>query len=307
MPICERDPWRFQYFEKVFCPPDVKIPTDDIDSYEWYPKFRWVYEKLNIARSQNLASGLTGDVPAEFPVFAKPNINLKGMGLNSGVVHNRKEFDQLLTGQMWMPLFTGEHVSTDCAIVNGEVKWIRHALGFPWHEGMFTHWVIETGQRIELESFLSGWVKRNMAGYTGMMNFETIGGKIIETHLRFADQWCDLYGRDWFDAMVKLYVDGIWEFENVSLIEGYSIPLFASHGKVPPQPPQDLQTEIRNMRGVSSLQITYYESKAGEAHPMPPGGFRLALVNCTDFNAGLDARGKLAAAFDGCEVILPSL
>ena len=32
------------------------------------------------------------------------------------------------------------------------------------------------------------------AGYTGMVNFETIGGRIIEAHLRFADQWPDLYG-----------------------------------------------------------------------------------------------------------------
>jgi hypothetical protein len=307
MPICERDPWRFQYFENVYCRPDVNIPTDDIDSYEWFPQFRWVYEKVKIARSQNLASGLTGDMPADFPVFAKPNINLKGMGLSSGIIKNRTEFDQLPFGHMWMPLFNGEHISTDCAIVNGDVQWTRHALGFPWHDGMFTHWVIEAGQRIELEAFLSSWVKRNMKGYTGMMNFETIGGKIIETHLRFADQWCDLYGRSWFDALVKLYADGVWSFENDSVIEGYSIPLFAQHGRVPPHPANDLQTEIRNMRGVSSLQITYYESKADEAHPMPPGGFRLALVNCTNFDAGLEARKKLAAAFYGCKLILPPL
>jgi hypothetical protein len=305
MPICERDPWRLQYFENVYCPPDLNIPTDDIDSHKWYPRFCWVYEKVNIARSQGFPCGLTEDVPAEFPVFAKPNINLKGMGLNSGVVHTLKEFVKLPSGHMWMPLFTGEHVSTDCAIVRGEVMWIRHALGFPWHEGMFTHWVIESGQRIELESFLSHWVKRNMAGYTGMMNFETIGGHIIETHLRFADQWCDLYGRGWFDALVKLYSDGVWQFENDNPAEGYSIPLFARHGEVPPHPPQALQAEIRNMRGVSSLQITYYESKTGEAHPMPPGGFRLALVNCTDFEAGRAARLRLAQHYNDVDLLLP--
>ncbi len=305
MPICERDPWRYQYFEKVFCPPDVNIPTDDIDSYEWYPKFRWVYEKVKIARSQNLTSGLTGDVPGDFPVFAKPNINLKGMGLSSGIIKNRKEFDQLPFGHMWMPLFNGEHISTDCAIVNGEVQWTRHALGFPWHEGMFAHWVIETGQRIEMESFLSSWVKHNMKGYTGMMNFETIGGKIIETHLRFADQWCDIYGPQWFEALVKLYADGVWKLDNAKAVVGYSIPLFAQHGEVPPYPPQALQAEIRGMKGVSSLQITYHESKTDEAHPMPPGGFRLALVNCIDFEAGCAARLQLARHYNNVEVLLP--
>jgi hypothetical protein len=305
MPICERDPWRFQYFENIYCPPDVNIPTDDIDSHEWFPQFRWVYEKVKIAGSQGLPCGLASDVPAEYPVFAKPNINLKGMGLNSGIIHDRKEFDQLPSGHMWMPVFTGEHVSTDCAIVNGEVSWIQHTLGFPLDKGMFTHWIIETGQRIELESFLASWVNRNMAGYTGMINFETIGGKIIETHLRFADQWCDLYGLDWFDALVKLYAEGVWMFENHSPVEGYSIPLFARHGHVPPHPSEELQSKIRGMEGISSLQITYYEAKEDKAHPMPPGGFRLALVNCTDLKAGLQARKMLAAAFKGCEVILP--
>ena len=302
MPICERDPWRYQYFEDVYCPHDVNIPTDDIDCHAWYPQFRWVYEKVRIARSQGLPCGLTGDVPAKFPVFAKPNINLKGMGLNSGVVRNRTEFDQLPSGHMWMSLFTGEHVSTDCAIVQGKVRWIRHALGFPWHDGMFTHWVIETAQRIELSGFITGWIQCNMAGYTGMMNFETIGGNIIETHLRFADQWCDIYGRDWFDALVKLYAEGVWQHDDKDRIEGYSIPLFARHGHVPPYPTQELQAKIRNMPGISSLQITYHETKTDEAHPMPPGGFRLALVNCWDYNAGLLAREMLAKAFGGCEL-----
>ena len=28
MPIREADPWRFQYFENVCCPPDIDIPTE---------------------------------------------------------------------------------------------------------------------------------------------------------------------------------------------------------------------------------------------------------------------------------------
>lgn len=289
MPICERDPWRFQYFEDLYCPADVNIPTDDIDSFEWFPRYRWVYDKLKVAQSQGLPCGMAGEVPKSFPVFAKPNINLKGMGLGSGVVTTRAAFDLLPAGHMWMPVFSGEHISTDCAIVDGAVLWVRHSLGFPWHDGMFTHWVIETGQRVELESFLSLWVAAHMAGYTGMMNFETIGGHMIEAHLRFADQWCDLYGRPWFDALVRLYAEKRWALNGPQPREGYSIPLFMRHGVVPSHPPKALQFHIRALPGVSSLQITYHESKSGKAHPMPPGGFRLALVNCTDFEAGLAA------------------
>jgi len=45
MPICEADPWRLQYFERVPCPPDVRIPTEDADAWLWHPKYRFAYDK----------------------------------------------------------------------------------------------------------------------------------------------------------------------------------------------------------------------------------------------------------------------
>lgn len=305
MPICERDPWRYQFFESVACPTDVNVPTDDLDVYEWYPDFCWVYEKLKIAQSQGLTCGTTQHWPKTFPVFAKPNINLRGMGLDSRIVYTASAFEALPEGHMWMPFFEGAHISSDCAIVRGEVKWLRHALGFPWHRGMFTHWMIETTQRPELNQFLSNWVKRHMAGYTGMMNFETIGGNIIEVHLRFADQWCDIYGKDWIEALVKLYAEGVWTLENERPRTGYSIPLFLKHGNLPPHPPAELQQRIRTMKEISSLQITFYESRSHAAHPMPPGGFRLGLVNSWNLEAGLAARNLFATGFPGYDVMIP--
>ena len=57
MPICEADPWRVQYFVQANCPPDVNIPTEDGDAYLWYPRHKWVYNKLAVAESQGLACG----------------------------------------------------------------------------------------------------------------------------------------------------------------------------------------------------------------------------------------------------------
>jgi hypothetical protein len=136
-----------------------------------------------------------------------------------------------------------------------------------------------------------------MGDYTGMMNFETIGGRIIEVHLRFADQWCDLYGKGWVEALVGLYATGRWEFAEPQRRDGFSVPLFASHGAAFSHPSAELQAKIRAMPQVSSLQITFHEGKASADHPMPPGGFRLAIVNCTDLAAGLAARRALAKAF----------
>jgi hypothetical protein len=114
-----------------------------------------------------------------------------------------------------------------------------------------------------------------------------------------------LYGDQWFDALVKLYSEGEWHLDDVPKRQGYSVPLFAKHGLVPQHPKEELQHIIRNLTDVASLQITFYPSKAGSAHPMPPGGFRLGIVNCWDLEAGLKARKLLATGFPDVEVMMP--
>jgi len=48
---------------------------------------------------------------------------------------------------------------------------------------------------------------------------------------------------------------------------------------------------------VSSIQITFHDDKPLEAHVMPPGGFRLAIVNCWDLETGFRIREKLSSLF----------
>jgi hypothetical protein len=306
MPICERDPWRLQFFEKTNCPDDVNIPTDDPDCWNWYPEQRWIYDKLNIAQSQGIVSGRCTDMPPHFPVFSKPQVNLKGMGLNAFVIEDAAAFKhKCLPGNMWMELLTGTHVSTDCAIENGKMKWCRHATGIAWRDAMFKHWIIHADRDIALETYLKNWIEKHMTGYTGMINFESIGGKIIEVHLRFADQWCDLYGDGWNDALVRLYAEGRWVYDTSSLLEGYSIPLFASHGGNFKHPSCKQQFKIKSMPYVKSLQITFNEIFDHTKHAMPSGGFRLGIVNSTNLEAGFAARRELAEMFPSVEIMLP--
>jgi hypothetical protein len=298
MPILERDAWRLQYFAGVDCPPDVVIPTDDPDCWLLYPDHRWIYDKLRVAESQGLACGPHGVKPDSFPVFSKPMTNLKGMGVGSRIIRQPSDLDEHYSpGHMWMDLLRGDHVSTDCAVVDGTIAWSRHATGLPWDDGMFKYWVIHAAASPWLEEYLGEWVSRHMRGYTGMMNFETIGGRIIETHLRFADQWCDLYGPGWVDSLVRLYAERTWDFADHDRRDGYSVPLFARHHARFRHPHPAHQAEIRAMPSVRSLQITFHEDRNPDDHPMPPGGFRLGIVNCTNLQDGMAARRRLADAF----------
>ena len=50
------------------------------------------------------------------------------------------------------------------------------------------------------------------------------------------------------------------------------------------------------MPGVSCVQITFHEERDAGHHAMPPGGFRLAIVNSTSLSAGEAGREKLREA-----------
>jgi hypothetical protein len=306
MPIVERDPWRMQYFEGVACPEEIKIPTEDGDAYLWFPKHRWIYNKLSICETQGLVCGLHGMEPAAFPVFSKPVYNMRGMGAGSRILRSRKEY--MLSqrpGHMWMPLLAGEHVSSDVAVVKGEPRWWRHTIGHGLTGGMFDYWMVLAEPRPQIEDYCGAWLRENLAGYTGMVNIETIGARIIEAHLRFADQWPDLCGPGWVQALVGLYRDGIWDFADADRRDGYSVVLFGPHGLQYAHPDPELVTELLRQPDISSIQITFHEDKPPSAHSMPPGGFRLAIVNGWDYQACRDVRERLALRFWSTQQIVP--
>lgn len=298
MPICEADPWRLQYFEGVNCPDDVRVPTEDGDAWRWYPRYKWVYDKLAVAESQGLECAPHGIEPESFPVFSKPIYNMRGMGAGSGVLRSAKEYrHRQRPGHMWMQLLDGEHVSTDVAVAAGDLQWLRHTVGQPLDGGMFDYWTVLAEARPDIERYLDEWIATHMPEYTGMLNFETIGARIIEVHMRFSDQWPDLYGKHWVDALVGLYANGKWNYDDRDRRDGYSVVLFGAHGIQYRHPPRELVDRLRKLGEVSSIQITFHEDRAPASHSMPPGGFRLAIVNAFDLDVGRRVRDELALSF----------
>jgi hypothetical protein len=294
MPIYQTDPWRVQFFEHVACPDDVIIPTKDWEAWPLYPDHRWIYDKLAVALSQGLDAAPHGVIPHSFPVFSKPMMNLRSMGAGSLPIPDIETYrGSLNPGHFWCTLLTGTHVSTDAAIVNGNAVWWRHATGATAPGGTFDYWHIHAEAMPDIEDWCGTWARRYLAGYTGMVNFETIGSRIIEAHLRFADQWPDLYGPGWVEALVRLYAEGSWTFDDSGRTDGYSVVLFGSHGPTWRHPPGPVVQVARAIDGVSSVQISFHQDRSAAHHSMPPGGFRLAIINATNLSAGQRARDLL--------------
>jgi hypothetical protein len=276
----------------------VLIPTEDGDAWRWYPDHKWIYNKLTVAESQGFVCGPHGVEPPSFPVFSKPIYNMRGMGAGTRILRSLREYKhQQRPGHMWMPLLEGEHVSSDVAVVDGRAVWWRHVTGKALEGQMFDYWTVLAEGKPEIESHCGDWLGRNLKGYSGMLNFETIGARIIEVHLRFSDQWPDLYGAGWLDAVVRLYAEHRWRYEDRDRRPGYSVVLFGAHGVQYRHPPQSLVEDLRRAPQVTSIQITFHEDWPPRAHSMPPGGFRLAIVNCWDLEVGRTVRERLAPSY----------
>ena len=305
MPIIECDPWREQYFRDVPCLETVVVPTDDMEAYRLLPAHRWVYNKLLLCETQGIEHAPHGIRPTRFPVFSKPIYNLQGMGSGIGVMWTVEDHDRMLSpGHLWMAFLEGEHVSTDVAVIAGAPVWWSHAVGAPLPGGAFDRWTLLADGRPDIEAYCGGWLARHLAGYTGMVNLESIGGRIIECHLRLADQWVDLHGPGWVASVVELYGSGRWQFTGAPRRAGYSVVLFGEHGywyRID----DSVVDALRRQPGISSVQITFHPDRFPECHAMPPGGFRLAVINCWDLDAGLAARNALAEAFQRTRQVGP--
>lgn len=301
MPFKGVDLWRWQYFEGVSCPDSVTIPVDDPTGWQLFPQYRHVYSKLFICESQGIPCGPHGVMPTAYPVFSKPSTNLHGMGVGSRVIGSAAELEAGFTpGHMWMAMLTGPHFSTDAAVVDGRPRWWCHAQGHALPGGMFDYWTVHARPDSCLNRSLGRWIGHHLPGFTGIVNFETIGGKIIECHLRMgSEQWVDLNGPGWLHSVVRLYVTGRWEFSTRART-GYSAALFGQHGVAYTIDPASVQA-LRRRPEISSIQITFNEDRPREYHAMPPGGFRLAIVNSWDLAAALAVRRSLRRLFGECE------
>jgi len=287
------DLWRWQYFEHVTCPRTIVVPVDDPTAWRLYPRFRKVYDKLFICESQGISSGPHGVMRDRFPVFSKPIVNLHGMGAGGRVIRSATDLEASFTpGHMWMEFLSGQHASTDVAVTRGTPRWWRHAVGKPLEGGAFDYWTVLARRLPKLEGYLGKWIRAHLKDFTGIVNFESIGGAIIECHLRMgAEQWIDLLGPGWLESVVELYAHGRWRFADRPRT-GYSVALFGLHGRrywIDP----DAVAALRAQPGVSSIQITFNPWKPPEQHAMPPGGFRVAIVNCCDLEVGLAVRERL--------------
>lgn len=190
---------------------DDYCPKNDEEAWLMYPKLNYVYNKMFICEFQNLAYAPMPILPNKYPVIIKPIINLMGMGINSVKVNSDKEFMKYYNNNhFWCEFLQGDHNSWDFVITKGKIQYICCFNGCIDNNkfGTFKYWSLL--KNFKLPKILNKFIFKNFKSFTGCINIETIGDKMIECHLRMGD--IDQLPKDYLRIFLLNY---ICKIENV--------------------------------------------------------------------------------------------
>lgn len=187
------------------------------------------------------------------------------------------------------------NTSSDIAVVAGKPVWFSHTIGVPGPYQTFDYWEVNATAEDDVQTNITIFIETHLNEHTGMLNVESIGGKIIEIHLRFTAQWPDLYGSRFLPSVVDLYCGKGWTGPETSEQMAYSVPLFddEKYAVISSSILSDTIQKMEKAFHLSSIVVEYDPTVPLESWPRPSGGFRIATINGFDLERCKSARHML--------------
>lgn len=242
-----------------------------------YPNYFWIYDKYQLSqRLGQYVVDLETQFPERFPVLVKPKINLLGMGIGCHKVHHLEQI-QNRKGFIAQEFYEGVHISTDMVLIAGQVVdkfsfkcHVNEYGGFDYFESIS-----------DLDSTDGSFaVAELLKDYTGLLCVETIGGKVIEAHLRAATMFYDICG----GFIEKAYQQVIYnkvsqeDYETSSFEKTYS----KFNRRLTDAYPQLAKLKIECPNGVRSFHLEWEPGYKLSDYAQDPNTFRYLVVNGTD-------------------------
>lgn len=175
-----------------------KLITNDIDAYKHNPKHRYIYNKYWVTKSQGIECGTMTQTPSRenFPVFIKPIINLRGGNRDCYKINTIEKFNQYKErdDMFWSIYINDKEASTDFLLHNGKIIFENTYL-IENQKDSFLQNISRFSPNNTCPFNIKEWVQYNLSDYTGPVNIQYRGNKIIECGLRFDAagnfiQWC---------------------------------------------------------------------------------------------------------------------
>ena len=180
------DPWQYHL--------RGSIPIYDLEAYGRYPKHNFVYDKLFIAKSQDINCGTLENFPPvnnkySFPIFIKPRWgHLSAASKNCFKIKDEKALEKYkkYKHMMWSDFIDGREGMTDFLILNGKI--VDH-ITYIYSENQLEtadEWKYIAPSSQPPDEIVS-WVNTYLGtGYTGVANIQYRKNTIIEVGLRLA-------------------------------------------------------------------------------------------------------------------------
>lgn len=169
---------------------NVDIPLDDKTAFQMYPKYNWVYSTSRLFDMQRVqwAPFPTSELVEEHEEFPFSSIG-NPIPLNAG------------TGVIYTKPLAGDKITTDVAVLKGDVKWATH---FNEDKELLDQ------LRGDVELIISALTTLHFKKFAGIISVDSIGTKIVAVRLRMTTEMVEQYPEDWIKRVLRIYNRRPW-------------------------------------------------------------------------------------------------
>lgn len=169
-----------------------KLPMFDKSAHKQNPKYCFVYDKLWVAKSQNLKCGKLEDIRettfVNYPIFIKPRWGHESASSkNCFKINSYNELVDYthLREMMWSEYIDGRETMTDFILVNGNIVY-EMTLIYSDEQNGYTEKYKYISPDNKCPGHIKRWVNKYLTGYSGAVNVQYRKNNIIEVGLRLA-------------------------------------------------------------------------------------------------------------------------
>jgi hypothetical protein len=289
-----------------------QMPFFDSECYERYPRFKQVYDKLWVVKSQGLPAGrlekLKGNEDkVTYPIFIKPRWgHLSASSKNCFKITSADELKKYVdyNDMMWCEFIDARESMTDYVLLNGKIV---HQITYVYSDkqnGFSDVWKYISPDSAPPTN-ITEWVKEHMKEFTGIVNMQYRETKIIEVGLRLARGGAYLLSTE-NSALINnintIFLKKEWNYNLTAEMKFNPFYAFKCFTKVPIVFlfPQKLVDRYVKKRGVKPFYEYYFE-------PVGSSGMVFFQFMDDDFERGMQTKQAIERIFDQAQYAMYAL
>ena len=282
--------------------------VNDQEAYDAFPEYRHLYDKLWVARTQNIRCGKLEDLiqnnsSVEYPIFIKPRSgHLTASSHNCYKVNNKSELLKYKNYQdmMWSEYINGREGMTDLIILNGRIVYQLTYIYSEEQRGFSEVWKYVSPET-KTPEFVTNWANKYVNNYTGFLNIQYRNNKIIEVGLRPARKGVYLIAVDNYGIMKNIdnaITHNYWDYSLKEEMRFKPYYNFKCYTKMPIIYlwPHKLLNNILNSFTDMPLFEYYFE-------PINNEGFVFLQFMHNNFEKGMIAKNRIEMLFSLTQII----